>query len=184
MEATSSQHQQLIACPRQRTKKRSDVTCPSKAWIALEASSGELNVTKPNPLDRPVSRSTITLAEMRKMLISISAEMAQITLNCNFMITTVLGGREIKTQPLYSLSHPLFPQCNYATYRHNQLIKQYSLTMNFNCIIQKISSLHPFNKILKLAPINQTMFVNHKLQLLNSKKFIHSIHPIKILKLV
>ena len=40
----------------------SNVTCPSKAWIALEAPSLETYVTKPNPLDLPVSWSIMILA--------------------------------------------------------------------------------------------------------------------------
>ena len=37
-------------------------TCPSKAWIALLASSLEVKVTNPKPLDLPVSRSVMIFA--------------------------------------------------------------------------------------------------------------------------
>jgi hypothetical protein len=41
-------------------------TLPSIALIAAEAPSFDVKVTKPNPLDLPVSRSVITRAERTK----------------------------------------------------------------------------------------------------------------------
>lgn len=45
---------------------KAHITFPSSAAIAAEASSPEVKLTKPKPLDLPVSRSMMTLAAKEK----------------------------------------------------------------------------------------------------------------------
>lgn len=78
------------------------ITCPSKAWIALEASSLEVNVTKPKPLDLFCSRSTMTLAakEYRNCQINI--------LPCTFLKYEGIKGRERANIQSYDICMHLY----------------------------------------------------------------------------